>query len=354
MRFRVLDASDPGGLSAWLELWRAWPRREVMAHPEYARLFARPLDRVVCACGQGEGRTVLFPLVLRPLAIEPWARPGETRWDATTPYGYGGPFTWGDGACDEAAFWGAFGAWCRDAGVVSTFARLSLFPDELAPVPAGVAERQRNVVVSLDGGAEGLWRGYETKVRHWIHTAERAGLTVEVDRAGARLDAFLEIYEHTMRRCGADAWYFFPRAFFEQLVERLAGQFAFFFTLAGGVPVSSDLVLCSAEHVYYFLGGTREDAFPLGPNYLLKHHVASWAIAEGKRAYVLGGGYQPRDGLYRYKRGFARHGDVPFRVACLVHDEAAYGELVARRAERSRVEGPAWSPRPEFFPSYRA
>jgi len=191
-------------------------------------------------------------------------------------------------------------------------------------------------------------------VRKWVQVARRAGLEVEVDRAGARLDAFVEIYAQTMERRGADAWYLFPRAFFEAIVERLAGQYAFFFTLSRGAAVSADLVLCSADHVTYFLGGTRAEAFPLGPNYLLKHHVASWAIAEGKKAYVLGGGHEPGDGLFRYKRAYARHGEVDFRVSCAVHDGAAYRDLAARRAAYAAGGGVPWSPRPGFFPAYRA
>jgi hypothetical protein len=352
VRFRVFDASTDDGVAAWLGMWRAWPGREVMAHPEYARLFARPCDRVVCVAGDGGARGgILFPLVLRPLAAEPWAAAGEARWDAATPYGYGGPFAWGDR--DEAGYWRAFSEWCREASLVSTFARLSLFPEQLATVPGRVEVRYPNIVVPLAGGPDALWGGYEPKVRKWVQAAEKAGLEVVVDREGARLDAFVAIYESTMRRRDADAWYFFPRSFFEAIVERLAGQFALFFTLSGGEPVSSDLVLCSEEHVYYFLGGTLAEAFPLGPNYLLKHRIASWAIAQGKRAYVLGGGYAAGDGLFRYKRAFARRGEVPFKIASWTHDERACTELAERRAAHARQGGITWAPRPEFFPAYR-
>jgi hypothetical protein len=351
-RFRILDASTPDGASGWLAAWRARSGREVMAHPEFARLFARPCDRAVCALGEDEGGAVLFPLILRPLAAEPWARPGEARWDAVTPYGYGGPFAFGAPRAD--AYWAAHAEWCRDAGVVSTFARLSLFPAQLAPLPGPVEARLRNVAVPLAAGVDALWRGYESKVRRWIQHADRAGLTVERDAAGARLDAFVAIYEHTMRRCGAAEWYFFPRSFFEALLSRLEGRCALFHVLSGGTVVSSDLVLEGEEHAYYFLGGTLADAFPLGPNYLLKHRVAIWAMEAGKRFYVLGGGKEEGDGLFRYKRGFARGGELPFRVACLVHDAAAYAELARARAERASAEGGAWAPRPGFFPAYRA
>lgn len=352
MRFTVLDAETPEGLQAWLDLWSSWPAREVMAHPEYARLFARPCDRTVAAAGEGEGGTVLFPLILRPLAAEPWAAPGERRWDASSPYGYGGPFAWGEGPRDDGAFWEAYAGWCRREAIVSTFARLSLFREELAPIPGPVEEVSHNVVVGLSDGVDGLLRGYAPKVRKWVATAEQAGLVVDVDEDGRQLDAFLRVYTSTMDRCGADAWYYFPRAFFEAIVGRLRGHFAIFSTLSRGEVVSSDLVLLSAERVYYFLGGTLEAAFPLGPNYLLKHRIAVWALERGKKTCVLGGGYQPHDGLLRYKRAFARHGLVPFRVARMIHDEQACRDLVALRTAATGAE--AWTPRPGWFPPYRA
>jgi hypothetical protein len=350
----VLDAAAPADAAAWLALWERWPGREVMAHPEYVRLFARPCDRAVCLVGVDGGGVTLFPLLLRPLAAEPWAGPGERRLDATTPYGYGGPFTWGEGARDHRAFWAAHAEWCADERIVTTFARLSLFPEQLAPIPGDVETRAPNIAVPLDGDEDALWRGYDTRVRRWIRVAEGTGLRVEVDPAGARLDGFLSVYEHTMRRHEADGWYYFPRSLFEGLAARLRGHLAFFHTLSGDQVVSSDLVLCSAENVYYFLGGTLTDAFPLGPNYLLKHAVARWALRQGKRRYVLGGGYQPGDGVFRYKRGWARHGELPFRTGRLEHDRAAVAELAARRAAFALGGGEGWSPRPGFFPVYRA
>jgi hypothetical protein len=354
MRFHVLDAADPRQLAAWIELWRAWPVREVNAHPEYVRLFARPCDRVVCAAGEGGGAGILFPLILRPLAAEAWARAGERRWDAISPYGYGGPFAWGARDRDDDAFWRAHAEWTHDERLVTTFVRLSLFPEELAPLPWPAQERSTNIVLPVAGGPDAIWRGYESKVRKWVGTAEAAGIEVQLDRDGARLDAFVAVYDHTMRRRGAEPWYFFPRSFFEAIRDRLAGHYAFFHASLRGEVVSSDLVLCSQERVYYFLGGSYETAFPHGANYLLKHRVALWAASQGKRECVLGGGYQPNDGVFRYKRAFARRGAVPFKVVGAVHDEHSCRDLADQRAAFEGREGRQWMPRPEFFPPYRA
>jgi hypothetical protein len=136
-------------------------------------------------------------------------------------------------------------------------------------------------------------------------------------------------------------------------VERLPGHFAWFHAIWKGEVVSSDLALFSGQHLYYFLSGTLEKAFPVGANYLLKHRVVLWAHAAGMRACVLGGGYDTGDGLFRYKRGFARRGEVPFKVACLVHDEQAYAELLALRTAGETRAGRRWAPRPGFFPGYR-
>jgi hypothetical protein len=324
-----------------------------MAHPEFVALFARPGDRAVAVLAEAAGATVLFPLVLRPLAAEPWAAPGEDRWDATTPYGYGGPFAWGAARPDGAAFWRAYEAWCSDARVVSTFARLSLFPEQLAPLAGRVEVRLPNVIVPLGDGIEAAWRAYDRDVRRRLRVASREGVTAEVDLAGARVAEFHEIYAHTMARRRAEPWYLFPHPFFDRLVACLPGLFVFVHAISGGRVLSSELALVSARHVYAFLGGTRSDAFGVYPNELVRHATAAWAAARGKAGYVLGGGRSADDGIHRHKRLLAPGGEVPFRTACLEHDAVACRALARRRAGAEAAAGTGWEPRPGFFPAYR-
>jgi hypothetical protein len=327
-----------------------------MAHPDYAGLFARAGDRPVAALGEEEHATILMPLLLRPLAAESWAAPGEAAWDATTPYGYGGPFLWGDGWVDEGAFWLAYERFCREARVVCTFARLSLFPAQLARTfPGRVDARGPNVVASLAGGAAAARARYDKDLPRRLRRAARDGLTAEVDTAGSRLDAFCEIYAHTMARRGAAEWYRFERPFFERLVSALRGHFAFVHALRDGRVVSSELALCSASHVYSFLGGTDATAFRSYPDELVKDAIVAWAAGQGKAAYVLGGGKDGGDGLLRHKRTFAPQEPlVTFRTASLMHDEGAYHALARRRDETEAAGGRPWRPCPEFFPLYRA
>jgi hypothetical protein len=103
-----------------------------------------------------------------------------------------------------------------------------------------------------------------------------------------------------------------------------------------------------------FLGGTLESVCSLRPNHLLKYEIIRSLRDQGLTHYVLGGGPTPRDGVFRFKRSFARRGVVDFKVGEQVHDPIAYEALVQHRSLRAAAEGRSWKSAPEFFPAYRA
>jgi len=318
--FAVVTPDD----ERWLSAWEAWPEREVHAHPEYVRLYEQDAARALCAVADG----VLYPFLLRSDPV-----------DVITPYGYGGAFRTGD--ADGGAFWEAFDGWAAEQGAVSELVRFSLFPERLLPYPGKREPRLVNVVRDLEPPAEKLWMEYEHKVRKNVNKARRSGLRVELDETGARLDEFVRLYEHTLDRRGASARYRFARAFFERICDRLVGHFVYAHVLDGERVVSSELAVLSATSAYSFLGGTDEAAFELRPNDLLKVELMLWAKEAGKRRFVLGGGQQADDGIFRYKRSFAPHGLVPFEVGMRIFDAGRYTEL-SRGRETT------------FFPAYRS
>jgi hypothetical protein len=326
----------------WLSHWSSWPAREVYAHPGYASLYEDDQTRAVCAAWRSEGGGVLYPFLLRDLRGEPFLADAV---DAITPYGYGGAFCWGvDRNAVAVEFWRVFDEWAVKQPVVSEFVRFALFDDELLPYPGECEQRLVNVVRDLEPGADEIWMDFEHKVRKNVKKARRAGVEIELDPEGVRLDDFLRLYAHTLERRDAPERYRFSREFFERIHERLAGQFVYAHALHENRVVSSELVLLSARNAYSFLGGTDSEAFDLRPNDLLKHDVILWAKDAGQRRFVLGGGYSADDGIFRYKRSFAPRGLVPFFTGRRVLQPELYGELT----ERTRSTGDS-----AFFPAYR-
>jgi hypothetical protein len=56
--------------------------------------------------------------------------------------------------------------------------------------------------------------------------------------------------------------------------------------------------------------------------------VISYGRETDRSSYVLGGGYEADDGIFRYKRGFDESGVVPFHGLQLIGDRAAYTSLL--------------------------
>lgn len=353
--FSILDANDPAEAAQWSALWESWPAREVFAHPNYARLFCDENSRALCAVWDTDEGRAMYPFLFRDVKKEPFCLPGiEAAADLVTPYGYGGPVFWGGDANTIAeGFWNYFSDWCGRRGVVSEFVRFSLFRDAALAYPGEQEESRLNVVRDLCADEDTIWMSYDHDVRTNVRKAQSYNVQVEVDPTGERVEDFLRVYYSTMNRRDADDTYYFPRSFFEQLRDGLAGQFCFFHAVWGGNVVSTELVLLSAENAYAFLGGTDREAFHVRPNDMLRHHIILWTRQAVKKRYVLGGGYQPDDGIFRQKKRFAPGSYAPFMVGRRVINTDLYDRLIERRRAFEAANGVEWSPKPGYFPAYR-
>ena len=351
--FRILDASNPDDRAFWLDVWSSWQEREPHAHPGYLSLFEIPGQRSLCVFFADQGGGVLFPFHIRDLGIELWCPAEVKASDFVSPYGYGGPYFWGTPSSGD--FWANFSSWTKASRVATGFFRCSLFPEQVLPLPVGETIVMGNVVRTLNHSAETLWMDAEHKVRKNVNKARRAGLRCFLDPDVEHLQEFLQIYRSTMARRQASDFYHFDDDFFETLAASMPGIGRYFHVSnKDGEVISSELVLVSTDHIYSFLGGTTLEGMSLGANDLLKHGIIDWGREEGKAAFVLGGGFRPDDGIFRYKQAFAPGGMVPFMVGKWVTDQSLSDELVEARRSWEQSQGRDWEPLDGFFPPYRA
>jgi hypothetical protein len=269
---------------------------------------------------------VVFPLILRSF---------EDRRDAITPYGYGGPVAREPEAA--AGFYAGYEPWCRDRGVVSTFVRFhSLYENHrysqfhTEPVGATVAWRL--------GGEEPFER-LHAHHRRLVRKAERAGLETTA-RERPRLDGFVELYEQTMRRLGADSFYLFSADYWTSLrsLPTLLVE-----AHREGEPMAAVLCFASPPWLHYHLGAQSDEGRRLGGSQLVLLEAARWGRERGYELFHLGGGIgSRRDSLFEFKQRFdPGAGEREFFVGKAIHDERAYREL----AGAASLNG--------FFPAYR-
>lgn len=265
---------------------------------------------------------VLFPVLVREA-------PGG-RSDVGTPMGYGGPVATGE-APPVAEFFDLYERWCAENGIVATFARLHpvLGNQRLAEGRWHLEHIGHSIGWRVAGrSAEELANGMDPHHRRVLRKARATEIEVTVDVAPDDLGEFVSLYEETMRRRAASAFYFFPDTYWRQLTEALGGAVVRADARLEGELLASLVCLSSAPLLHYHLGASSEHGQRLGANHLLFYETAVWAAEHNFERFHLGGGVGGfEDSLYEFKRRFDPGGALPAYLGKAVHDPDAYRAL---------------------------
>jgi hypothetical protein len=308
------------------------------AYLESASLLGQ--GRPVYLADAGRDGTVVFPCLVRD-APDGYA-------DVGTPMGYGGPVAVGSAPPVDAFFEG-YERWCASARVVATFVRFHplLANQRLAEGRGWHLEHiGHSIGWRLHGrSSEDLFAGMGSHHRRLARRALAAGVKPSVAPDPADLAGFVALYEETMRRKDASAFYLFPAAYWELLATDLRDSLVRFDAVLDGELAASILCLASGPYLHYHLGCSSEQGLAVGVNHLLFHTAASWAAGQGFERFQLGGGVGGfEDSLYDFKRRFDPDGACPAYLGKAVHDVEAY--LALAGAEAIDYGG--------YFPAYRA
>ena len=342
--FRVLDPLDPRGFHDWVKVWSGTAHREPQAHPSYGMAVSPDSDRLLGAVAVLGRESVILPFAVRAIPI----RSAAPLQDAITPYGYGGAYI--DGPLDTEEFWLQWDRWAQSNAICGITIRSHLFEEEVAPATGTAVSPLRNVVVDLKQGEDRIWENYEGRVRTDIRRGLGLGVTVTVDEGCDGLDDFHELYLTTMAAKEADPFYLFSLSALKTMVTSMGSQVALFHAHLGGRLVASEMQLMGTKNAYYFLSGSTEEGRRTRANPVMKHEVIRWLKAKGLSRYVLGGGMQPGDSLFRYKRAYSPRGVVDFTVR---FHESAPG-IASSLRDRRKYDEPSWRPAEGFVPTYRA
>lgn len=339
-------------LSSTSPEWRAFLERaphDFYHLPAYAEMSAR-VDKGTprAALARDGSSTLLLPFIARPI--------GASAWDATSPYGYPGPLVASDVGSDP----NAFAAHALDAisevlaseGCVSAFVRLHPLLGPLALPPLGtkslLVQHGETVHVDLTKSEKDHWAETMSGHRNEINRAIRAGHKAYFDESFTHAARFLEIYQATMSRVGASAYYLFDQTYLRDLREALGPRLKLAVVEIRGEVAAAGLFVKTGDFVQYHLSGTDEAFKREVPTKLMLHFVRGWAKSEGAAWLHLGGGVGGlEDSLFKFKAGFSRERS-PFFTLRLVTNPDMYRSLSLEKhpgASPDALEG--------FFPLYR-
>jgi GNAT superfamily N-acetyltransferase len=170
-----------------------------------------------------------------------------------------------------------------------------------------------------------------SKGRQYDLKRARAACRVRVaegPQASADLIAFQAMYRETMARLHADKFFFFPDEYYQHLADELGDSFAVAMTFAGDRPVGSAVFLAGRDFGHYHLSGTNDEGRRNGAATLLLMAGCEWARRKGCSLLHMGGGSQPDDSLWQFKRSF--HGKVfSYSYISVIANDSQYKSLAS-------------------------
>lgn len=320
--------------------------------------------RVAEAAGEGAARLIVvgtaerglaWPCLVRPIP-EARIRLGTDATDVSSVYGYPGPVAWGCAPGDPflADAWHAvIGAW-RSLYAIAAFTRFhpvlgnAQLMDRIEPPPdvsGAVLPGGQTISIDCSLGDEEIRAAYAPNLRREIDAARRAGLRTEEDLDWTTVDVFARLYEETMNRSQASAYYFFTIDDFRRLREALGGHLHLMVTRLDDEVAAAGLFTELGGLVQTHLVATNEPLLRYSPYKVLVDDARRWARERGDGVLHLGGGRGGReDSLFWFKSRFSarRH---PFHTGRWILDAGAY-QALAPDAPSAIGEG--------YFPAYRA
>jgi hypothetical protein len=205
---------------------------------------------------------------------------------------------------------------------------------------------------------EDQWTAFNRKVRKNVNKAKRENLTSTVyflDISDLKIAEFHDIYIQTMKRRDTNESFLYSFQEFKRFINKNEKHSAICTIYFKDIPISSELILISEDSIYSFLGGTDENYFDKRPNDFLKFEALNWARAQGKKYYILGGGYSLEDGIFQYKKGFFPNDVVDFYTGRKILNKKVYDQLVTKAFNFKLSEGMYKLDIEDntFFPLYR-
>jgi hypothetical protein len=296
-----------------------------------------------------EDDVVVYPLLRRPVSELPIAALRDRAlWDSVSPE-YTGPLAQRELA-DESAqrFRAAFGAYCRDERIVAEFAHLHPWRCTATAREHEVFDREI-VYVDLSVPYEELWhRSFAHACRKNIVRARSEDVRVAPATTAEDIREFHRIYSQTMDRRGAMARYCFPLSYFMAFFERMPQHATFLLARHGDHVVAATLYLYDDVDVYSYLGGADHAFQHVRPTNAIVDEAIRRAQDRGQRRLILGGGYRPDDGVFRFKATFSPL-QARFHVYRRVHIAEEYARLCGRWSAQYGRDADMRS----YFPAYR-
>jgi hypothetical protein len=336
----ILKLGTKEGVEKYEFLYTALDVSEPHFFTEYIDIFSSGFKDMICFSfvSSKTNAIVMMPGYLNPIII---GAEKTNYYDFISPYGYMGPiFSKNITNSDIEEFWNSIDKWYNENNVVTEFIRFNLFGNQ-----EHYSGKIFTTMLNIKGriiDEEVQWTAFNRKVRKNVNKAKRENLSSKfyfLDIIDEKIAEFYDIYIQTMKRTNANNTFLYTFDEFKRFLYKNEKHSVICTIYFEGFPVSSELLLISEDAIYSFLGGTDDKYFDKRPNDFLKFEALNWARTQGKKYYILGGGYGFEDGIFKYKKAFFPNDVVDYYTGRKILNNKIYNQLVANASSFRLTKG---------------
>lgn len=282
----------------------------------------------------------------------PYLINGETYFDLTTPYGYGGPLIieYQNGRKEELinTFKQKFEKYCIENNIVSEFVRFHpIIQNAKDFKEIYKVEHIRNTVgTNLEEYDDPFQSEFSRSCRKNVRKALRNGISYKVSEKPTDVSEFKKFYYSTMDRNKADDYYYFDDSYFENCVKLFKDNLLLVEAIYEEQTVAMGLYFIYNGIIHIHLSGTLSEFLYLSPAYILRYAVTEWGKENGYNLIHHGGGRTNKqdDGLYLFKKQFGKNTEFKFHIGKKIWNKDIYRELCLKFGIDDSES---------FFPAYR-
>lgn len=317
-----------GSWNSYLEKFSV-ERKDIYYYEEYVKLYEDEFGKALCVVCYDDKNVLLMPFIRKEI---------DGFYDFETAYGYGGPICNSD---NQEWIYNAITSmqeYLKSENYVCGFIRFHTLLDNVRLCERHMATffDRNTVVIRTDQTEDEIWKNQIiSKNRNMIRKAEKNGLEYKAEYDFAALSEFIELYNATMSRLGADDFYYFDNKYYQSFVENFKDK-AFLGTVRKeGKLICAALFMYSGEYGHYHLEGSNHEYSSLAANNLLLWRTAVEFSKLGVKEFHLGGGYnsEPDNSLLKFKKSFS-HNMKEFYIGKWIFNEEKYNELKIDWANR--------------------
>ena len=281
---------------------------------------------------EGNNNIAVYPFIKRPILNK--SLKGKY-YDIETAYGYGGPIVKSRDKIFEQVFEQAFLKYCQKEGIVDEFVRFHplLNNEDIFRQKIQVSHNRNTVWLNLELPLEDIWmHEISTQNRNTIRKCEKSGLYVE---EGDNYGEFIEIYNDTMKRIGADKFYHFHNSYYNYL--KTAKGTILLYVKKNDEILAAAIFLGYGNYFHYHLSGSKKEYLKLAPNNILLWEAIKYAKKNGYKRMHFGGGLtdSEEDNLFRFKQKFSSC-KADFYIGRRIHNKEIYFRLIEEWEEKNK------------------